>query len=249
MDALDETWSSWMRDLRLGKARIMVPEQYLQRQGPGKGARFDQEQEVYATLNMMPTTGGPPQITPSQFAIRVQEHKDTALELMARIVGSAGFSAQTFGLQGDGSQQTATEVDAKKDRSLATRGKKSRYWRPELAEAIETLMMLDAVVFHSGITPGRPNVEFTPGVETDPEAQARTLQLLQQAEAISTETAVRMLHPDWEDEDVDEEVTRIQGQAGRNVVNVDTFTGDVGGNIPGGQDNTGDPTQQEPPKG
>ncbi|WP_394425447.1 hypothetical protein [Streptomyces sp. SGAir0957] len=34
MDALDETYSSWMRDIRLGKGRILVPNAYLQSSGP-----------------------------------------------------------------------------------------------------------------------------------------------------------------------------------------------------------------------
>jgi hypothetical protein len=240
MDALDETWTSWMRDLRLGKARIIVPEAYLQRQGPGKGARFDAEQEVFATLNMMPQTGQAPTITENQFEIRVQQHRDTALELVSTIARAAGYSAQTFGLQGDGGQQTATEVDARNDRSLATRAKKVRYWRPALAEAIETLMMLDAVVFSSGVTPERPSVEFPKGTPDNPETVARTLQLLAAAEAASTETKVRMLHPDWDDGEVGEEVQKIRDDVSAGQPPPMDTLGGLAGNQPPADGGAGD---------
>src|SRR5690606_30732764 len=34
-DALDETWSSWRRDLKLGGGKILVPEAALDTAGPG----------------------------------------------------------------------------------------------------------------------------------------------------------------------------------------------------------------------
>ncbi len=34
-DALDTTWSSWIRDLRLARARLLVPDGYLRDHGPG----------------------------------------------------------------------------------------------------------------------------------------------------------------------------------------------------------------------
>lgn len=41
MDQLDEALTSWMRDLRLAKGRLVVPDAFLQSQGPGKGASWD----------------------------------------------------------------------------------------------------------------------------------------------------------------------------------------------------------------
>lgn len=55
-DALDEAFTSLMRDVRLGKARIMVPDAMLNSLGPGKGAVFNQDQEVFTTLAKIPGT-------------------------------------------------------------------------------------------------------------------------------------------------------------------------------------------------
>ena len=83
----------------------------------------------------------------------------------------------------------------------------------------------------------KPNVEFGDSVSESPESVARTLQLLAAAEAVSVDTKVRTVHPEWDDDQVKEEVARIRQDAGRDVVNPDTFTGaDAGSgqNDPGG---------------
>jgi A118 family predicted phage portal protein len=228
MDALDQTWSSWMRDIELGKSRIIVPRAYMQNQGPGRGATVDLDQEVYEPVN---TLGGDEkglEIKEVQFEIRVEQHSQSVTELKTQIVNSAGYSAQTFGLTGEVAA-TATEVAARERRSLITRDRKIRYWRPALAELLHALLAVDQVVFGSQVVPARPAVEFADAVSVDPEAEARTLQTLHEAEAISTEQKVRRLHPDWDDPKVAEEVQRIAGELGRSVEDPDTFTGGPGG--------------------
>jgi hypothetical protein len=97
MDSLDEVYSSWQRDVRLAKARLIVPQQYLDNIGRGKGAVFDPSREVYSPISMMASAGGTNDIMANQFAIRVQEHQATAGEYINRIVQGAGYSGQTFG--------------------------------------------------------------------------------------------------------------------------------------------------------
>lgn len=245
MDSLDEIYTSWMRDIRLAKGRAFVPEMYLQNNGPGKGASFDAEREIYATLNMLPSANGPAQLTLHQFAIRVEEHARSAQEFLIRIVSDCGYAPSTFGLQGEAAA-TATEIVSRERESFLTRNHKILYWRPGLAEISETLLMVDATWFGSGVTPERPNVEFPDGVATDPEAIARTLQLLQAAEAVSVQTKVEMLHPDWPQEERDAEVQRILGESGRLVQDPGTFTGGNGQQPPADMppDNQG-PDQQQ----
>ncbi|MFF4962989.1 hypothetical protein [Streptomyces sp. NPDC001222] len=45
-DSLDEVWTSWMRDIRLARGRLIVPDGYLRNEGPGAGATFDDDREV-----------------------------------------------------------------------------------------------------------------------------------------------------------------------------------------------------------
>lgn len=215
MDALDETYSSWMRDIRLAKARILVPDAYLTNLGPGQGAYWESEREVYAALNMLPTPNGGSagMITPNQFAIRVDEHQRTAQDLVTQILRTAGYSTQTFGLTGEVAV-TATEVTARERRSFISRDKKIVYARPALQEILETLLMIDATVFESKVEPARPNIEFGDSVSDDPASLAQTANLLAQAVAASVETKVRLVHQDWDDDQVREEVERIKEENG-----------------------------------
>jgi A118 family predicted phage portal protein len=216
MDALDETYSSWMRDIRLGKGRIVVPESYLQSSGPGRGASWNPDQEAFAGLNMLSRPDASGQLTVAQFAIRVEEHRATAEDLVNQILRSAGYSGQTFGLGGDAAV-TATEVVARERRSMTTRGRKILRWRPALAHIVEALLAVDQSVFGSGVTPQRPTVEFEDSVQEDPLSLANTVNILAQAQAASTDTKVRMQHPEWDDDQVQAEVGRIQQENGMAV--------------------------------
>ncbi|WP_460393989.1 phage portal protein [Actinophytocola sediminis] len=242
MDQLDEAWTSWMRDLRLAKGRLVVPDAYLQSQGPGKGATWDPEQEIYAGLNMLPQPGSTASmLTPVQFKIRVEEHERTTGGLFANAVRGAGYSVQTFGEHGDVAA-TATEVHARERKSYTTRARKIGYWRPGLRQHLETQLQVYATVFQrSGIEPERPTIEWPDGVADDPERTARTLQLLAAAEAASTRTRVAMLHPDWDSTEVDLEVGRIRAEQGADTADPQAFTRNIAAT--GRPDGTGEPEQ------
>lgn len=207
MDSLDETYSSWMRDIRLGKGRILVASDYLHSEGRGKGAGFDIDREVFQELDVDPTNDSVG-ITNIQFAIRTQEHAETANELVERIIAGAGYSGSTFGLTNDGPIKTATEIAAREQLSLVTRAKKARYWARPLKEILITLMMLDKKLFN-GPDVMEPDIVFSDSVRNDAKETATTVGLLRTATAASTETLVRMVHPDWGDDRVEDEVARI----------------------------------------
>lgn len=224
--SLDDVWSSWMRDLRLGRARLNVPEGYLTNLGPGNGASFDADREIYAALKIPPGDAGAG-ITMSQFAIRVEEHQRTAEALIRQAAQTAGYSPQSLGLDGDGQPVTATEVDSRSQRSMVTRARKAGYWRYGLADILTAFLALDAKHFGSGITLERPSVEFGPGVAESAQSVATTLELLHRAQALSTETKVRMRSPELDDAAVAAEVQRIHEEQGLAVADP-TLTGAEG---------------------
>ncbi|MFD8545645.1 hypothetical protein [Streptomyces sp. NPDC059649] len=209
MDALDEAWTSWMRDLRLGKGRIMLPQSMLETDGPGQGATFDLDREVFVGLTMIDDGDRNP-ITASQFAIRVDEHERTTAALRRQVLTSAGYSAQSLGEEG-AVAVTATEVAARKEQSLTTRGQKILYQRPALIEVLQTLLLVDKKWFAAKVDPEvELTVSWPQAVQPDQEATARSLSLLETAGAISTWMKVKTLRPEWDDEQVKEEVDRIR---------------------------------------
>ncbi|MFE4420431.1 hypothetical protein [Streptomyces sp. NPDC056817] len=244
MDALDETWSSWMRDLRLGKARLLLPQSMLDTDGPGTGGSFDLEQEVRVALNML-DEGSKDSITVVQFAIRVDEHERTSKALRNQILSSAGYSGQSYGDEGNVAV-TAREVAARKELSLSTRGLKILYQSPALLEHLTVMMMVD--VRHCGAKGVDPAAELTASwpqaVQPDPEATARALSLLETAGAISTFMKVKQLHPEWDESEVMAEVRRIRDdKAGGGIPAGDPFN--TGGEDPNAGDTAEDPAADD----
>lgn len=214
LDALDETWSSWLRDIRLARSRIIVPDGYLRSNGPGRGATFDEDREVWQTLAIPPTETGNG-ITLSQFEIRVEEHRATAEAIVRQATTAAGYSPASLGLDAGGTAVTATEIAARDHRSMVTRAKKARYWRRAIADILRVLLAVDRAQFGARTVDERPTVDIGDGVAEDPTATAQTLSLLAQAQAVSTDTKVRLLHPDWDERNVAAEVARIHDETGQ----------------------------------
>src|SRR5690606_28662793 len=75
MDALDEAYTSWQRDIRLGKARITVPAEWLTAPGGESKLVFDEDKEVYTALDMDPMSIQGASAQMFQPAIRYQEHE------------------------------------------------------------------------------------------------------------------------------------------------------------------------------
>lgn len=215
-DDLDEAYSSWMRDIRLAKARLLVPEYMLRSNGPGKGSTFDMDQEVFTPLNVpLSETDTSGQITPQQFAMRTTEHIANLQEITTTILRSAGYSAQTFGEDETGGAATATEIRFRERRSGLTRKRKSRLEKPAVARLVHKMLLTDQAVFGTkGLVPALPAVDFGDGLQETPLELAQTAQALKQAQAASTEVLVRTVHPDWDDPRVDDEVAAIVREQG-----------------------------------
>jgi hypothetical protein len=229
MDALDETYSSWMRDVQNGKGRVIVPNSMLESLGPGQGAAWDEERRIYSGLNMLQRPGDPNPLEVVQFEIRVQEHRDTCAELVEQAVRQAGYSASTFGETGDGAAVTATEIRARERRSMSTRGRKALYWGPGIADITAALLAVEAGDRFrvTGLELEPPKVEFQDSISEGQGELATTAELLRRAEAASTDTLVRLMHPDWDDSQVAAEVDKITGESGR-AVSDPTMTGAEG---------------------
>lgn len=218
MDALDEVYTSWMRDIRLAKARLVVPETFLTDLGKGKGAAWDEDQEIYTALNMTPAVSdqGPKAITSQQFEIRFEAHRATADQLIDHILEAAGYSPATFGRGGEG-DKTATEVVSRERQSARTRDKKTRYWTQALDTLLDTWCELEAAVFGSPTRGKHITVKWPDVSQPDQESLARTMGSLRTADAASTYTLVGMQHPDWAEDAINTEVERILSESGRSV--------------------------------
>lgn len=213
--ALDTIYTSLVRDFRLGRARIVVPVDALKRD-PNLGATFDQDREVYTTLDIDPTSdAGRPAIL--QGAIRSQEHLDTIRDLIGRVVSSAGFAPASFGLGDFGTAQSGTALRVREGKTISTIQAKRRYVTPEIIKMVRVFAQL------LGETVDTVNVEWGAIHQEAGNDLAQMLNTLTAAGAMSTVQAVETLHPDWGNAQVEEEVLRIQGDAGQAVTTPTQF--------------------------
>lgn len=211
LDALDETYASWMRDVRLAKARIIVPREYLRPDEAGKAA-FDIDQEIYVPMDMEPGLSQDSRaMMAHQFGIRYQEHRETAKDLVERIVSNAGYVPTTLGT-GSASGATASALRVSEHKTLLTLRKKSGWWRTAIANVIYHMLLIDAEIFKSGVEAIRPTVMTSDSIIDNPLELAQTALALKTAESASVETRVRLVHPDWSSAEIDAEVEKITGE-------------------------------------
>ncbi|MBE0430163.1 MAG: phage portal protein [Thermoleophilia bacterium] len=214
MDALDETFTSWMRDIRVGQARIIVPDEFLERSGRGQGARFDLDRELFVGLDMDPGSFEKAGITENQFTIRTQEHADTAVSLFERIVTSAGYSPQSFGLHIEGQGESGIALRTREKKSINTTGKKAKYWQSAVESTLEKVLIIDKAEFSGSHKIFRPRVEIEGNFARDPRETAETIDLLRRAGAASTRIRVKMAQPHLEGEELEGEVQRVMEEEG-----------------------------------
>lgn len=217
MDSADETYSSWAREIRLAKTRLIVPPSYLDDLGPGKGAIADVDREVFVPMNLLAGSADAALITANQFQIRWQEYAQTLTETVNAVLRGAGYAPQTFG-DAPTTAMTATEIENRERRTLLTRAKKLNYWRPALGGALYSLMWLDKSIFRRPITPVRPDITWPDAVLPSTQELAQTAVALSTAQAASKETLIAMIHPDWTPEQIEEEKQRLREEAAFDIL-------------------------------
>ena len=209
MDSLDETFSSWMIDVQLARAKMMIPESYIEGNSNGEG-RFNIDKSMYVKLDVDPVDSNA-KITPNQFAIRSSEFEQTCLNLLDRIITSAGYSPQSFGLNIAGRAESGTALNVRERKSFITTSKKQSYWEEPLSSLVKLMILAYTEVLGGKITsdPESLTIEFCDSISNNIGEISNAVKTLSDAKAISTEVKVRMVHPEWTDSQVDEEVQRI----------------------------------------
>ena len=226
LDALDEVYDSWMRDIQLAKARILASKEALdpvaqaaggsggglfRRRGTATPARtFDTDADVFHWMDIPgeDTNGKPMPFTLVQFEIRFEAHERSALGLIEQIVSRPGFAPQTFGLHVDG-QLSGTAMRRRDIRSHQSKDRKRGYAKNPIERFAETLMLIGAAKFGTAKPAKRPVLEWKETSLADPLENAQVIELLTRAQALSLEVRVAMAHPDWDSDQVDDEVDRL----------------------------------------
>ena len=237
-DSLDETFSSWMRDVRLAKARLIVPAEYLRKHEntftesmndtiAATGVfEFDADVETYVAMDI--NTDVSSAITPSQFEIRSTQHQQTCTEIIRNILQIAGYSPQSFGLAVEGYSASGTALNIRERKSAVTKNKKLCYWQEPLEKIFTAMIRLDHAINPNAGSDGNDtvSVSFADSMGADAATLAGTVQMLNNALAVSLLTKVRMIHPDWSEKQIADEVDAIKKEHPIELVSPDMLNGD-----------------------
>ena len=209
MDSLDETFSSWARDIVVAQARVYVPEKFLENIADRKS--FDVDEMLYVKLNVDPlTASGKDYVTVNQFDIRAEKFEKTSLNLLERIITAAGYSPQSFGLNIQGRAESGTALSIRERKSFLTKNKKEKYWGYALKEFCSIMTHIYSSFLGGGVELDSDfNISFSDSITNDLQELTGAVKMVADAAAASTETKVRMLHPEWGDEQINEEVAKI----------------------------------------
>lgn len=227
LDAHDEAWSSLMRDLRLGRGRMFIPASMLESMGPGAGAAFDDFAEFFSPITSLggDDAGLAANLSAQQFAIRTEPHFAVLKGTTAEVLQFAGLSQSSYGENDGGVAQTATDSVDRAKKTERTRDTQQTRLRVGLKYMARSgLALLDAlpgVVAAGAYDPEQLEAEFPEVSQIDPEKQARVINYLHGANAISTFMSVKLQHPDWQTSEVQTEVNRILQE--QQTVGVDPF--------------------------
>lgn len=209
MDALDETFSAWMLDVQIARGKIHVPSGYVKQIGENGKKKFNIDTMMYEELDIDPTMMTKP-IEATQFDIRSQQFEQTCLNLLDRIITSAGYSPQSFGLNIAGRAESGTALNVRERKSFGTTSKKQNYWEEPIKALVKAMCCIKNAFLGGKFNCDLDvNVAFMDSVSNNITEVSTSVKTLADAKAASTETKVRMVHPEWTDTQVEEEVERI----------------------------------------
>lgn len=217
-DALDEAYSAMQRETRLTKTTVIVPAEYLRRRteifddGTLKATDFvySNGSGAFTALDIDSDRTSSP-ITVVNPEIRAESRIVVCENLIRQILSLAGYSPQSAGLDIEGRAESGTALSVRERKSIRTTETKKTYWWHAINDIIRAMLRLDSKVFRSGIN---PEIEFSVELPTNNQPDigqlAQIVEQLERAGAVSIQTKVDMLHPDWNDEQKEKEIMRIQ---------------------------------------
>lgn len=196
-----------------GKKRALVDGQYVGRGGQLADDDVFVKDETEGDLNKE----SPMQIL--EYDYDAQQIVSWLDHLIDSTLTFGGAAPQLVGRALDGAAISGTALRFKMIHSLLEASGSGRYYDRGLARLLRQAAIIDSrPVGQIGFGRGwakpdeKPTVDRQDGLPRDDLEAAQQLQLLVTAEAISVEERVRFVHPDWTQEQIDEEIAKLKDE-------------------------------------
>lgn len=147
-----------MRDICLARGRLIGPQGFLCNKGAA-GVAYHSTRTATSGQGSISRRSKPVQESRSSSLRSESRTREENRGLVRRPAQSAGYSAQSFGLDGGGPDHGHRDA-----RSETTTRKKRGCWRYGIDEQVEVMLRLAATLFGQRIALEHPVVEFGTGV-------------------------------------------------------------------------------------
>lgn len=215
--ALNEAVTIGIENARLtGQDRIFVAGRFRQMDGS-----FDASMQVFEVEQDTSTLGegsGQPPIYGVEKSYDAEPLWLHITNLVKATVRSVGLVPQWVGEDIDGQAESGTAIRLRFLPTINAANGKLREWGDELPKILQRMLMVVALPvanggFGRGSTEvGVPAVEFTDPLPTDTSQTLVDVAAAVAAEIMSRRTAIRELHPEWDDDQIDAELAEIAGE-------------------------------------
>lgn len=222
--ALNEARSIGSENARLtAKKRLFVNDALLKTSPDGTTRAFDAGDDVIIADSggeMIGGGGGKPPISAVEYSFDAVPLIAHTQELERTILSRVRMVPQFVGSGDAGQAESGTAIRLRFLPTVNAANGKAREWDAKLPVVLQLAMLLDALPEDSGgfgrqyVNTERPSVERADILPRDETEAVQTAAVGVQGEVLSIETAVRDLHPEWDDNAVEEEVARIREDRG-----------------------------------
>lgn len=206
--AANRVWSQTLYEIDAARSRLLVSEELLNPGLPGQGQSFDWGRDVFR-ISQSGNADSDGRIEPVQFALRIDDFRQ-ALDLVeSQALAAVGLSAITMGKDTSGTSVTATEIRAKSTATLNTAHGKGRMLRAGLSQILTAAVQVDSALHDYRADDALVQIALADVVQDTELDRTKAVMNLRSARAASTRYLVQRLHPEWSEQQVDEEVSAI----------------------------------------
>lgn len=219
-DALDETWSQLMDEIRLARSEVYIPEMLL------TNRTFNKFRKNYAQLGNDERESGKNAIEHIQPNIRTDEYGKAIDKITSNCLVDVGLDPFTVGIDsGIGANASGENLTKREASSLRTRGEMIDEWEPFLEEFFLTLLFANLLFNNGNFNKIAKlddslyiNVSFGDYISPTRKDLIEETKMMKEADIIDTEKAIDEI---FGDEITEEEKLRILANLG-NITEPDT---------------------------
>jgi hypothetical protein len=206
-DALDETWSQMMDEIRLGRSEVYVPEMLL------TNRTFNKFRKNYAELGNDERENGKNEITHIQPDIRPDQYAKAIAQITSNCLIAVGLSPFTVGINDEiGANASGESLTKREASSLRTRSEMIDGWEEFLEEMFMTLLFANTL-FNGGSFNNKLELQVSFGDYISPTRKdiIEETKMMIDSSIIDTEKAIDEI---FGDEITEEEKIRILANTG-----------------------------------